>query len=81
LLFLLFSARLRPYRFLGWCYLVCYAVFFVLHGKIYYLAPVYPMLLAAGAVVIGGRLTDGRKLERMDRPTSVRTAGGGACSG
>jgi hypothetical protein len=49
---LLFSARLKPYRLLGWCYLVCYSVFFVLHGKNYYLAPVYPMLLAAGAVVI-----------------------------
>ena len=49
---LLFSTRLRPYRFLGWCYLVCFTVFFVLHGKSYYLAPVYPMLLAAGAVVI-----------------------------
>ncbi len=48
----LFSARLKPYRMLGWCYLVCFAVFFVLHGKNYYLAPVYPMLLAAGAVVI-----------------------------
>ncbi len=49
---LLFSARLKPYRALGWCYLVCYTVFFVLHGKNYYLAPVYPMLLAAGAVVL-----------------------------
>ena len=49
---LLFSVRLKPYRFLGWCYLVCFTVFFVLHGKNYYLAPVYPMLLAAGAVVI-----------------------------
>ena len=49
---LLFSARLRPYRLLGWCYLVCFTAFFVLHGKNYYLAPVYPMLLAAGAVVI-----------------------------
>ncbi len=46
------SARLKPYRVLGWAYLVCYAVFFVLHGKSYYLAPIYPMLLAAGAVVI-----------------------------
>jgi len=46
------SPRLKPYRVLGWSYLVCYAVFFVLHGKIYYLAPIYPMLLAAGAVVI-----------------------------
>ncbi len=49
---LLFSARLKPYRVLGWCYLVCFTVFFVLHGKNYYLAPVYPMLLAAGTVVI-----------------------------
>jgi hypothetical protein len=49
---LLFSARLKPYRVLGWSYLVCYSVFFILHGKNYYLAPIYPMLLAAGAVVI-----------------------------
>ncbi|HXM66061.1 MAG TPA: glycosyltransferase family 39 protein [Candidatus Acidoferrum sp.] len=49
---LLFSARFKPYRVLGWCYLVCFTVFFVLHGKNYYLAPVYPMLLAAGAVMI-----------------------------
>ncbi|HTW67989.1 MAG TPA: glycosyltransferase family 39 protein [Bryobacteraceae bacterium] len=48
------SARLKPYRLLGWSYLVCYAVLFTLHGKNYYLAPVYPMLLAAGAVVIEG---------------------------
>jgi hypothetical protein len=49
---LLFSQRLKPYRFLGWAYLVCYGVLFALHGKNYYLAPVYPMLLAAGAIVI-----------------------------
>ena len=46
------SQRLKPYRFLGWTYLICYGVLFALHGKIYYLAPVYPVLLAAGAVVI-----------------------------
>ena len=45
-------ARLKTYRFLGWSYVVCYAVFFALHGKNYYLAPVYPMLLAAGAVIL-----------------------------
>jgi 4-amino-4-deoxy-L-arabinose transferase-like glycosyltransferase len=67
LLFLLFSARLKPYRALGWCYLVCYAVFFVLHGKSYYLAPVYPMLLAAGAVVIE---------EALDGQANARTGGG-----
>jgi 4-amino-4-deoxy-L-arabinose transferase-like glycosyltransferase len=46
------SPSLKPYRVLGWCYLVCFTVFFLLHGKNYYLAPVYPMLLAAGAVAI-----------------------------
>jgi 4-amino-4-deoxy-L-arabinose transferase-like glycosyltransferase len=45
---LLFSQRLKPYRFLGWCYLVCFAVLFFLHGKNYYLAPVYPMLRRRG---------------------------------
>lgn len=53
---LFFSARLRPYRFLGWTYVICYAVLFGLHGKNYYLAPVYPMLLAAGAIVIESAL-------------------------
>ena len=48
----LFWPRLRPYRALGWSYLVCYTIFFVLHGKSYYLSPIYPMLFAAGAIVI-----------------------------
>jgi len=44
--------RLKNYRLLGWCYLVAFAAFVVLKGKNYYLAPIYPMLLAAGAVMI-----------------------------
>ena len=48
---------LKPYRVLGWSYIVCYTVFFLLHGKNYYLAPIYPMLLAAGAVPIEAALT------------------------
>ncbi len=52
LLALLFSARLKPYRFVGWCFLISYSLFFVLHGKVYYLSPIYPVLFAAGAVVI-----------------------------
>ena len=49
---LLFSGRFKAYRYLGWCYLVAFTVIVALHGKNYYLAPIYPMLLAAGAVVI-----------------------------
>jgi 4-amino-4-deoxy-L-arabinose transferase-like glycosyltransferase len=61
LIALLLSTRLKPYRSLGWSYLVCYSVFFVLHGKNYYLAPIYPMLLAAGAVIIESALDHPRR--------------------
>jgi hypothetical protein len=57
LLAFLFSARLKTYRVLGWSYVVCYSAFFLLHGKNYYLAPIYPMLLGAGAVVIESAFT------------------------
>ena len=49
---MLFSQRLKNYRMLGWCYLVGFATFILLKGKNYYLAPVYPMLFAAGAVIV-----------------------------
>jgi hypothetical protein len=59
------SPRLKPYRVLGWCYIVCFTVFFLLHGKNYYLAPVYPMLMAAGAVVIESAI-EGRKSDASE---------------
>ncbi len=40
----------RRYRVLGWTYVVVLALFIVLKGKNYYVAPIYPMLFAAGAV-------------------------------
>src|ERR1051326_700459 len=49
---LLLAVRFRQYRFLGWAYCVGLATFIVLKGKNYYLAPIYPVLLGAGAVVI-----------------------------
>jgi hypothetical protein len=52
LIALFVSARLKRYRLLGWSFLVAFTVFVVLKGKNYYLGPVYPMLLAAGAVTI-----------------------------
>src|ERR1700693_5692765 len=72
---LLFSAWFKPYRVLGWCYLVCFTVFFVLHGKNYYLAPVYPMLLAAGAVVIESAvdgIRDGQPEDSRPRRTWLK---------
>jgi hypothetical protein len=52
LLAFFFSARLKPYRMFGCCYLAAFTVFVVLKGKNYYLAPIYPVFLAAGAVMI-----------------------------
>jgi hypothetical protein len=49
---LFFARRFRAYRFLGWAYVVGLTTFIVLHGKNYYLAPIYPVLLGAGALVI-----------------------------
>jgi len=49
---LLLSPRLKKYRVLGWCYLVAFTVFVILKGKNYYLGPIYPMLFAAGAVIV-----------------------------
>src|ERR1700716_2670204 len=77
LLALFFSSRLKPYRFLGWSYLVCYAALFALHGKNYYLAPIYPMLLAAGAVVIETAI-DRRRRTWMKPAIVVLLLAGGA---
>jgi hypothetical protein len=46
----LFSERGRDVRVLGWAYLVFLAEMMLLKGKMYYVAPVYPMMFAAGAV-------------------------------
>jgi len=42
----------RRYKALGIIYVVLLGEFIVLHGKSYYLAPVYPMLFAAGSVAV-----------------------------
>jgi len=51
LLYLLFYPGAKRYRFLAFTYLVFLAVMMYLKGKDYYLAPIYPMLYAAGAVL------------------------------
>ena len=51
-LFFFFSKQGRPYRALGWAYLFFLAQMMLLRGKMYYVAPVYPVMFAAGAVWI-----------------------------
>jgi 4-amino-4-deoxy-L-arabinose transferase-like glycosyltransferase len=41
----------KPYRLLGWLYLIPFTLFLVGKGRGYYLAPAYPMLFAGGSVL------------------------------
>lgn len=45
-----FARDAKPFRFLGWTYLIVLAIFMAFHGKPYYPLPIYPLLLAAGGV-------------------------------
>jgi hypothetical protein len=48
--YLLFHPTGKRYRVLGYTYLIFLVVLMALKGKDYYLAPIYPMLFAAGGV-------------------------------
>lgn len=50
LIWLFAAPSARRFRLLGWTFVVTLALFIALKGKNYYVAPVYPMLFAAGAV-------------------------------
>ena len=71
-----FSERLKPYRFLGWSYLAAFTTFVVLKGKNYYLAPIYPVFLAAGAMVIEEFIARSRQAWLKPVIVTVLVAGG-----
>jgi Dolichyl-phosphate-mannose-protein mannosyltransferase len=48
----LFSDTCRPFRALGYAYVLSLLLLLLTEGRFYYLAPAYPMLMAAGAVAI-----------------------------
>ena len=49
-LYLVLADRMRPYRSVGWTCIGAFMLLLVLHGKSYYIGPIYPALFAAGAV-------------------------------
>jgi hypothetical protein len=75
---LLVSFRFKPYRMLGWAYLAELGVFIVLHGKNYYLAPIYPVLMAAGAVVTEASIERWRQSWVKPALAALLLAGGAA---
>ncbi len=74
LCFYLFARGGRPFRALGWAYVVMFVLMVALRAKIYYLLPVYPVLFAPGAVwceSLSARLGERRRVWRLLRPASV----------
>jgi 4-amino-4-deoxy-L-arabinose transferase-like glycosyltransferase len=56
----LFAGVRGRYRMLGWIFVAFFALLFVLKGKNYYLAPIYPLLMAAGGVALESALQRAR---------------------
>ena len=75
LLFLFFSKTAESYRAFAWAFLVAIGFFFLSHGKDYYSAPAYPMVLAAGAVAIESFLAS----HRFDQRATLRAIFKPAC--
>jgi hypothetical protein len=64
-----FGPEARRYRLLGWAFAVTFLLFGLAGSRSYYTAPLYPMLIASGSVLLG-------KLLEGVRPTWSRFAYG-----
>jgi hypothetical protein len=58
------ARKARPWRFVALTYLLFLALMMAMHAKDYYVAPIYPVLFAAGAAAFG-------QLTRRNWPTIV----------
>ncbi len=52
LAFLLFGGRAKEFRFLGWTAIIFLSIYMTQNSKFYYVLPIFPLLLAAGAVAV-----------------------------
>lgn len=68
LLFYFFSRDAKAYRAFGWTFVITIAIFLITHGKDYYSAPAYVIVLAAGAVAAERLLKTPAKLSAVLRP-------------
>lgn len=74
LLFYFFSRNARDYRAFGWAFVLTFAFFLLSHGKDYYSAPAYAILLAAGAVSAENLLSRSSQQQANQRPSKWRAA-------
>jgi len=74
--FYFFAKNGKPYRLFGWLFLAVFAFLFVVKSKTYYFMPAYPMVFAAGGLVIEGYCIRGnRRILRTALPV-VMVVGG-----
>jgi hypothetical protein len=66
LVYYLFSREAKAHRAFGWAFVITFAFFLLAHGKNYYSAPAYPVVLAAGGV-IAERLFQSERLSSKPR--------------
>ena len=66
LAWLAFARKAHPWRFVAFTYLLFLAMMMAMHAKDYYVAPIYPVLFAAGAAAFGA-------LTRRSWPSIVYT--------
>jgi hypothetical protein len=69
-----FSGAGKKFRAFGWAFIFTIGFFLLAHGKNYYSAPVYPLVLAAGAVVAENFLSKARFEARPRMHTALKGA-------
>ncbi len=50
--FLLFSRKIKEFRFLGWTAFIFVLIYMLQNSKFYYVVPIFPLLLSSGAVAV-----------------------------
>ncbi len=73
-LYFYFSAAGKTFRAFGWAFVFTVGFFLLAHGKNYYSAPVYTLVLAAGAVAADHFLSSRRFAARTHIAASLRAA-------
>jgi hypothetical protein len=71
-----FGKDTKPFRVFGWVYVLILVFLLVAKSRVYYLAPVYPFLLAGGAVAIE-RWVNQRGLRRLKLVLPATLVAGG----
>jgi len=75
--FYFFTEEGKPWRALGWMYVVPLVLLAVMRGRDYYLAPAYPMLYAAGAAWLEKKA---RNLKLENRKGGERSTAENGCA-